>query len=475
MNSKIKTLITALVLITTANKEVLASALIDTFNIQSYLKLSNNSPITATTGDFVFAIFKGTNCIWAKRYSGIVISNGVMNHKINGMGTNISAINNTSAPTGECVGNFSSINLDANLLSAGTAASLIIRVYTESSIDTQKPIWDIPLNSAPTAFIANTANSANDLVSTIKTNSSSGATDAGKFAVLNSSGYIDNTMLNFSTFTFSNSQISGLGTACTMNTGNTIGTIPTLGSGGKISSTALPTFQANKIIATDATGTMSGAFNTTQTSSGSSDVNKIPLLNASGKIDQSMVDSTNLSINPSNLSAPVPVTNGGTGAISFTNNALLTGNGPNTITGINPGTAGTILYSNGTTWSAAAPNAAGIVDTTSNQSAIAGNKTFTGTTTLSGSITLGNGGATFQKVLNCTIPNTLQVSGSETISTCTGATTSSIAHCSPTNGPTGWIIGSARIGSSNTVSVLPYQVTGTNDWTTGFQCVVFVP
>jgi hypothetical protein len=172
MNSKIKTLITALVLITTANKEVLASALIDTFNIQSYLKLSNNSPITATTGDFVFAIFKGTNCIWAKRYSGIVISNGVMNHKINGMGTNISAINNTSAPTGECVGNFSSINLDANLLSAGTAASLIIRVYTESSIDTQKPIWDIPLNSAPTAFIANTANSANDLVSTIKTNSS---------------------------------------------------------------------------------------------------------------------------------------------------------------------------------------------------------------------------------------------------------------------------------------------------------------
>jgi hypothetical protein len=260
-----------------------------------------------------------------------------------------------------------------------------------------------------------------------------------------------------------------------MNTGNTIGTIPILGSGGKISSTALPTFQANKIIATDATGTMSGAFNTTQTSSGSSDVNKIPLLNAYGKIDQSMVDSTNLSINPSNLSAPVPVTNGGTGAISFTNNALLTGNGPNTITGINPGTAGTILYSNGTTWSAAAPNAAGIVDTTSNQSAIAGNKTFTGTTTLSGSITVGNGGAPFQKVLNCTIPNTLQVSGSETISTCTGATTSSIAHCSPTKGPTGWIIGSARIGSSNTVSVLPYQVTGTNDWTTGFQCVVFVP
>jgi hypothetical protein len=454
----------------------------DGFNVQSFLKLSNNSPVSATSADFVFAVFKGNSCIWAKRYSGVLISSGIMNQKISGTGTNITAINNTNAVSGECIANHSTTNLDESLLSSGAAASLSIRIYTETLIDTQKPIWDIPLNTAPTAFIAKSALTANDLISSMKTNTSAGSSDSGKFATLNSNGYIDNTMLNFSSFSFSNSQITGLGNVCTMNSGTTVGTIPVLGTGGKLSASMLPTFQANRLMATDATGTMSGIYNTTQTSSGSSDLNKIPLLNASGKLDQSLIDSTNLPISPDLLNSVVSVSKGGTGSSNLTSNALLVGSGTSAISTLTPGPIGSIVVSNGNQWASQLPNGSNIVDMTSNQSAIGGNKTFTGSTTfsgsanLNGSFSLGNGGFTFQKILKCSVSSAIQDSGVETTSTCTGATTASVVHCSPTSAPTtGWIIGSARISTDHTLAIMPYLIAGTATWNTGYQCIVFVP
>jgi hypothetical protein len=381
----------------------------DGFNIQSFLKLSNNSPVTASSGDFVFAIFKNGNCIWAKRYSGIPITNGMMNQKISGMGTNITLISNTNAGTGECVANFSTVNLDSTLLSNGSAGPLSIRVYAETTIDTQKPIWDIPMNTVPTAMIAQSSQTADDLIASMKTNQSTGATDAGKFAVLNGSGYIDNTMLNFSSFSLNNTQINGLGSACTVNTGTTVGTIPVLSSGGKLSSSLLPTFQANKVMATDATGTLSGMYNTTTASSGSGDASKIPLLNASGRLDASMIDSSDY------------------------------------------------------------------VDR-SNTQTIGGNKTFTDNVSLSGSFTLGAGGSGFQKVLKCAINSSQQNSGTESTSSCSGVTANSIVQCSPSTAPaSGWIVAASRASASNQIAVMPLQVTGSDPWTTGFQCVVFVP
>ncbi len=325
------------------------------------------------------------------------------------MGTDITLISNSNASTGECVGNFSATNLDATLLSNGSAGELNIRVYAESTIDTQKPIWDIPMNTVPTAFIAQSAQTADDLIASIKTNQSTGSTDAGKFPVLNGSGQIDNSMLNFASFSLNNSQITGLGSACTINTGTTVGTIPVLSTGGKLSSSLLPTFQANKVMATDATGTISGMYNTTTASSGSGDASKIPLLNASGRLDASMIDTSDF------------------------------------------------------------------VDR-SNTQTIGGVKTFTDSVSFSGSFTLGAGGSGFQKVLKCTIGSSQQNSGTESTASCTGVTTNAIVQCSPSAAPaSGWIVAASRASATNQVAVMPLQVTGTDPWTTGYQCVVFVP
>ena len=396
-------------LILSGEKTLAAPPSIDGFNIQSFLKLSNNSPVSATSGDFVFAIFKGNNCIWAKRQSGVPITNGMMNYRISATGTDITLISNANAATGECVSNFSALNLDSALLSTGATGALKIRIYAESSIDTQKPIWDIPLNSAPTAFIAQSAGTADNLVASIKTDQSAGAGDAGKFALLNTNGFIDNSMLNFSSFSFANTQITGLGNACTMNTGTTVGTIPVLSTGGKLSTSLLPTYSANRVMATDATGTISGMYSTTTASSGAGDALKIPVLNASGKLDASMIDTSDM------------------------------------------------------------------VDR-SNSQTIGGNKTFTDTTSLSGNFILGSGGSTFQKIIRCTIASASQSSGTETTSTCSGVTTASIVQCSPTTVPAaGWLIASSRASATNQISVMPLLATGTDSWTTGFQCVVFVP
>lgn len=49
-------------------------------------------------------------------------------------------------------------------------------------------------------------------------------------------------------------------------------------------------------------------------------------------------------------SSTLPVASGGTGASTLTANALLTGNGTSAVGSISPGTAGRILYSDGTSW-----------------------------------------------------------------------------------------------------------------------------
>jgi hypothetical protein len=57
----------------------------------------------------------------------------------------------------------------------------------------------------------------------------------------------------------------------------------------------------------------------------------------------------------SGLSSPLPVASGGTGAATFTSNAVLLGNGTGAITAVAPSTAGNVLTSNGTTWTSSAP------------------------------------------------------------------------------------------------------------------------
>ena len=57
----------------------------------------------------------------------------------------------------------------------------------------------------------------------------------------------------------------------------------------------------------------------------------------------------------------IGVAKGGTGAITLTSGAVLTGNGTGAIGGISPGTSGNVLTSNGTAWTSAAPAGGGNV------------------------------------------------------------------------------------------------------------------
>jgi hypothetical protein len=63
---------------------------------------------------------------------------------------------------------------------------------------------------------------------------------------------------------------------------------------------------------------------------------------------------TNATIN--SLTSPLTVANGGTGAGTFTANAVLLGNNTAAFQTVAPGTAGNLLTSNGTTWQSVAPS-----------------------------------------------------------------------------------------------------------------------
>jgi hypothetical protein len=522
MKTNIKSKISLFLLSTILGSHAFASApSIDSFNVQSFLKLSNNSPVSATSGDFVFALFKGTDCVWAKRYSSIAINSGVLNQKISGTGTNITSISNTNATAGECESDFSGTNLDATLLNTGSPAALSIRIYAESSIDSYKPIWDIALNSAPTAFVADTANTAttaNDLAASMKASTSSGATDAGKVPVLNASGLIDSSMIDSASISLSNSQVTGLGSAATKNTGTTSGTVPLLGASGRLGTAQMATYATDAVMATDGTGVMSGAYKVVQSTSGLTDAGKIAALNSSGMIDNTMIDSTQLTPPASNLSGNLPVTKGGTGLSTITTGSLVMGAGTSNPTMLAPGSTGNVLYgSSPTTWAAVTPNTAGLVDTTNAQT-IAGNKTLSGATTLSGALTAGststftgaatfngavthastttntgaitnNGAATFNstlklgasgtaysQIITCTITSAAVAVGLKTAA-CTGVTTSSIVQCSPQTAPPALTAGNAWVlipyPTAGNVNIRITSVGTPGAWTTAFTCIAF--
>jgi hypothetical protein len=59
------------------------------------------------------------------------------------------------------------------------------------------------------------------------------------------------------------------------------------------------------------------------------------------------------------ITGTLPVGNGGTGATTLTANNVILGNGGSAVQFVAPGTNGNVLTSNGTTWTSAAPTAAG--------------------------------------------------------------------------------------------------------------------
>ena len=459
---------------------------IDSFNLQSYIRLSNGQPVAATSGNFVFAVFKGISCVWAKRYTGIAINLGMVNQKISGNGSAIASINNPTATAGECVADYSLTTLNSTLLASGSAGALSIRVYTETSVDGYRPIWDVVIASSPLAMIADyanvaeTANLANDVIASKKAASSAGAGDAGKFVILNGSGKIDNTLINTAGMTFTSSQVSGLGTAATVNTGTASGNVPILNGSAKLATSVMPTYSANKVLTTDGTGVITAALNTTNSSAGAGDAGKAVLLNASGRVDNTMIDSSTLTPSLSNVTGTLSVAQGGTGATSLNSGELLIGNGAGAIHSLAPSTAGNILVSNGSTWASSTANSANLVTLNSAQTitgakTLSGNTTLSGVTTVTGALAVGAGAGSFSKILPCSIASTGQTSNAEVSDTCTGATAASAVICSPTVSPaSSWVIASAR-ADTDAIAVKTLRTTGFSTWNTAFTCVVFVP
>lgn len=71
-------------------------------------------------------------------------------------------------------------------------------------------------------------------------------------------------------------------------------------------------------------------------------------------IDGSVTNATISGGTISNLTAPLPVASGGTGAATLTANNVILGNGTSAVGFVAPGTSGNVLTSNGTTWSSTA-------------------------------------------------------------------------------------------------------------------------
>lgn len=83
-------------------------------------------------------------------------------------------------------------------------------------------------------------------------------------------------------------------------------------------------------------------------------------------------------LTPDALSAPVPVTKGGTGLSTLTSNAVMLGNGAGNPTFVAPGASGNVLTSNGSTWISTAPGASSMFKpTTITGTQDGSNKSFT--------------------------------------------------------------------------------------------------
>lgn len=176
----------------------LASPTIDTLNVQAYMKKASGTAVTDGTYTLAIGVFQNGTCIWGKSYS-TTITNGLFSKDLTGLGSDLSAL---GAGTG-MNSNFSAVTLNPALLMAGGNGAVSIRIYAVSAIDGTNPQFDVSVASVPTAYVANTAKGVDTgsvglvgIAAAAKTNSSAGAGDAGKLVLLDSNGYIDNTMIN---------------------------------------------------------------------------------------------------------------------------------------------------------------------------------------------------------------------------------------------------------------------------------------
>jgi hypothetical protein len=114
--------------------------------------------------------------------------------------------------------------------------------------------------------------------------------------------------------------------------------------------------------ATSATNVAGGAANQVVFNTNSGATSFVTAPAASGEVlgwNGSAFAWTTSIASATNVTGTVAVANGGTGATSLTANNVILGNGTSAVQVVAPGTTGNVLTSNGTTWTSAAPAAAG--------------------------------------------------------------------------------------------------------------------
>jgi hypothetical protein len=167
------------------------------------------------------------------------------------------------------------------------------------------------------------------------------------------------------------------------------------------------------------------------------------------------------------ITTHTPVSSGGTGAYTLTANNVIIGNGTSAVGFVAPGTSGNLLTSNGTTWTSAAPVAAGTVTSVSGTGSASG-LTLSGTVTTSGSLTLSG-------TVNSLSAGTYAINISGNAATATSATSATTATnlstasgAAPSFSARAWVNfdnnGSIR-ASGNVSSVTK---NGTGDFTINF-------
>src|SRR6266404_5709397 len=71
--------------------QTMASPLVDTLNVQGYMKKANGTAVSDGTYSMVYGVFQNGTALWAQTVS-TTITNGLFSASLNGSGTNLLAL-----------------------------------------------------------------------------------------------------------------------------------------------------------------------------------------------------------------------------------------------------------------------------------------------------------------------------------------------------------------------------------------------
>ena len=322
------------------------------------IRAATGSSVAIPNGATVWVYCDGTNF-------NAVGNESIGNFDVNG---NLTVTGNTNAVAATYTGNVVALNYSTagNVSATGnvTAANFVGAGLTITSINASNISAGTIANARTTAASANGA-------STIVARDSNGSFVANAITTTSISGNgVALTAINASNVSSGTLAIvrGGTGTNvttfCNLTT-NVTGTLPVANGGtgvttstgtGNVVLSASPTFTGTPLSTTAANGT-----NTTQIAT-TAFVNSAVTIATGSLGTMSTQNANNVNITGGSITGitDLAVADGGTGRSTLAANAVLVGNDTSGVNTVAPGTAGNVLVSNGTAWTAATLAASGI-------------------------------------------------------------------------------------------------------------------